>query len=346
MKNEETPTLEESAAQLGAIPLHSTDLLTLVDTDGVIQYESPAIEQLYGYDQSELIGEQVADYFHPDDRPEVVAAFQAVVDADDHHVEAVEYRHKIADGRYKWIESVASANPTPEGNYVINSRDISARKERDRALERQNKRLDRFASVISHDLRNPLAVAQGYLELAKKTGEEADFQKVADAHDRMATMIAELLTLAQAETNIDDSACEPVPLETAVTKAWATTETQGATLETELPAVLCCVAAPSILRNIFENLFRNAAEHNEPPVTVTVGSCEDGFFVEDDGTGIPAESREEVFAYGSTTATDGTGLGLAIVDDLATAHGWEIQLMKSDSGGARFEITACEIVRK
>jgi PAS domain S-box-containing protein len=128
-------TLDTEAAPLDEIPLHSTNLLTVLDETGVIQYESPAIERIYGYKQDELAGEQVAEYFHPDDRERVVAAFEAVVASEEYRVEAVEYRHRQADGSYTWVESVASANPTPQGHYVVNSRDVSERKRRERELE-------------------------------------------------------------------------------------------------------------------------------------------------------------------------------------------------------------------
>lgn len=127
----------EEMIALASLPLHSTDLLTLLDEQGTVIYESPAIERLYGYDPDELVGEQVADYFHPEDRQRVMEAFGAIVSADGElHIEAVEYRHLMADGGYRWIETVASSNPTPNGNYVANSRDISARKQRERELQR------------------------------------------------------------------------------------------------------------------------------------------------------------------------------------------------------------------
>jgi PAS domain S-box-containing protein len=126
----------EEMIALASLPLHSTDLVTLLDEQGTVLYESPAIERLYGFDQDELVGEQVADYFHPADRTRVMEAFRAIVVADDLHVESVEYRHRQADGSYKWIETVGSSDPTPNGNYVVNSRDISERKQRERELQR------------------------------------------------------------------------------------------------------------------------------------------------------------------------------------------------------------------
>ena len=105
---EQQSTVSVAESTLETLPLHSTDLLTLLDEQGVIHYESPAIERLYGYEQDEPVGEQVAEYFHPEDRERVVEAFAAMVSEKAHHVEAVEYRHLQADGSYKWIESVGS----------------------------------------------------------------------------------------------------------------------------------------------------------------------------------------------------------------------------------------------
>jgi signal transduction histidine kinase len=90
--------------------------------------------------------------------------------------------------------------------------------------------------------------------------------------------------------------------------------------------------------------MRNAIEHTEQTVTVTIGEFEDGFYIEDDGDGIPEDERDDVFAPGYTTTDDGTGFGLSIVSDIVEAHGWEIRLTDSADGGARFEITGVEKV--
>ncbi|MGM0605090.1 MAG: PAS domain S-box protein [Halobacteriota archaeon] len=128
--------------QLETLPLHSTDLLTLLDEDGIIRYDSPAIERIYGYEQDELVGHHVAEYFHPDDRERVLSAFEALTNATEHHVETVEHRFLVADGSYKWIESIGSSIQTPNGYYVINTRDISARKERERELDQARQQIE------------------------------------------------------------------------------------------------------------------------------------------------------------------------------------------------------------
>jgi signal transduction histidine kinase len=73
-------------------------------------------------------------------------------------------------------------------------------------------------------------------------------------------------------------------------------------------------------------------------LTVTVGALEDGFYVADDGTGIPADERETVFEPGHSTMNGGTGLGLAIVEQIIAAHDWNVTVTTADCGGARFEI--------
>ncbi|ELZ96865.1 HTR-like protein [Haloferax mucosum ATCC BAA-1512] len=223
-------------------------------------------------------------------------------------------------------------------------RDITEHKQRERQLQRQNRRLDEFASVVSHDLRNPLTVARGYLELAEETGEEQYFQRVEEAHDRMETIIEDLLTLArQGETLTDVT---PVALNTIAQEAWDSTAVGDASLEVRLGRTIA--ADRGRLRQLLENLFRNAVEHGEiddrgtdgRTITVTVGALgDDGFYVEDDGPGIPERERENVFQRGYTTHEDGTGFGLPIVKSVADAHGWSVSLVTSSSGGARFEFT-------
>ncbi len=327
---------------LDVIPQHSTTLLTVLDEDGTVRYESPSIERIYGYDQGTLVGEQVADYFHPEDRERVVAAYRTVVENDGDTTEAVEYRHLQADGTYRWVESVASADPTPDGFYVVNTRDIAAQKAREQDLKRTNERLERFASVVSHDLRNPLNVAQLRLELARETGDLDHLDEVADSHDRMETLIAKLLQLSRIGNG--DPAWERVDLGAVSDRCWDAVPTTDARLEVALDGVV--EADRSRLQQLLENLFRNAAEHGDADVTVTVGELDDGsgFYVADDGLGIDAAERDQVFEGGYSTSEDGTGLGLTIVREVADAHGWSVELTASDEGGARVEFTGVEFV--
>ena len=204
---------------------------------------------------------------------------------------------------------------------------------REATLAEKTERLSAFASVVGHDLRNPLSVASGNLALAKD-GQTDRLDAVESALDRMAEMIDDVLALAQdGERSIT---VEPVDLDDAVTAAWNTVATAGATLDGPVDCVV--QADPGQLGRLFENLFRNAVEHGGETVTVAVDRTDDGFVVADDGPGIPADERETVFELGVTGAS-GTGLGLAIVQNIAEAHGWTVAVGESDAGGARFEIS-------
>ncbi|WP_340097851.1 PAS domain-containing sensor histidine kinase [Salinibaculum salinum] len=338
--NPPADAVSEESVPLDTIPLHSTNLLTVVDADGIIQYESPSIERLYGYDQDALVGEQVAEYFHPDDRKAVRDAFQTVVSRSDDTVESVEYRHEQADGTYRWVESTASSDPTPEGHYVVNTRDISDRKERERELERTNERLDAFASVVSHDLRNPLNVAMLHLDLAMEDCDSDHLTDVVQAHERMQTLIEDLLTVSRDGNLVTET--DRVELASLSNGCWQTVSTGTASLAIEIDRKL--EADRSRLRQLLENLMRNAVEHGGEDVTVTIGALEEreGFYVADDGPGVDEANRERVFESGYSTNRDGTGFGLAIVSDIADAHGWEISMTESSTGGVRIELAGVE----
>jgi signal transduction histidine kinase len=210
---------------------------------------------------------------------------------------------------------------------------------RERELERQNERLDEFASVVSHDLRTPLSVARGHLDLARQDDDREALAKVADAHERMDALVDDLLALAREGRVVGDT--EPVDVGAAVEAAWPAHEAGNATLTVADPGTVD--ADRERLEQLLENLLGNALEHGGDDVAVEVGSLageghRDGFYVTDDGPGVPAADRDSVFERGFTTADDGIGFGLAIVREIATAHGWSVDLVESASGGARFEI--------
>jgi len=207
-------------------------------------------------------------------------------------------------------------------------------------LKRQNERLEEFASIVSHDLRNPLNVAQLRLQLVREEFDTEDVDSIARAHRRMERLIDDLLTLARAGNPVEETEAVSLP---AVTRAgWRNVDTEDADLVTDLNGTI--QANESRLQQLLENLLRNAVDHGvsegADSVTITVGEIEDeGFYVEDDGPGIPEDKREQVFESGYTSREDGTGFGLAIVEDVAEAHDWEITVTDSEDGGARFEMT-------
>lgn len=211
-----------------------------------------------------------------------------------------------------------------------------------RELTRERDRLEDFASLVSHDLRNPLTVATGRLELAQDECESEHLDAIENSLARMDHLIDDLLTLARQGQAVGSP--DAIHLSSLVEECWTTVETPHADLI--VTTELTVLGDEGRLQQVFENLFRNAIEHGGADITITVGDLPDerGFFVEDTGTGIPATDREDVFAAGYSTATDGTGFGLSIVRDIVEAHGWEIRVTDGSEGGARFEITDVETV--
>ncbi|MEZ3117040.1 PAS domain-containing protein [Halobaculum sp. MBLA0147] len=212
------------------------------------------------------------------------------------------------------------------------------RVEREAELRRQNERLDEFASVVAHDLRNPLSVADGYLEVARDTGETEHLEPVADAHDRIGRLIDDLLALARGGAAVEDP--EPVSVAALAREAWGYVDTTDATLVVD-DGLGEVTGDRSRLARVFENLFRNAVDHSPGAVTVTVAPLSDGrsgFAVADDGPGIDPADRDRVLEHGFSTSEAGTGFGLSIVADTVEAHGWTVSVGESADGGARFEI--------
>ena len=218
--------------------------------------------------------------------------------------------------------------------------------------------VDRVASVISHDLRNPLDVAKARLRAGRELDSGEDhLEHVEQAHDRMERIIQDVLTLARGEEVIEPEGT--VGLGAVAEDAWETVETNGASLSVtdSLPST---VADRDRVKRLFENLFRNAVEHgstggqpsadnddehDSDEITITVGRIEDGttgFYVADDGRGIPADRREVVFRPGYSSDEHGTGLGLAIVRRIADVHGWSVSVTDAAGGGARFEFVGVE----
>lgn len=219
-------------------------------------------------------------------------------------------------------------------------RDITARKHREEELRRQNERLEELTNAVSHDLRNPLNVAQGRLDFAKEVCQTEHLDAVEIAHERMQTLIDDVLELARTGKSVAN--LERLTLDTIVDESWANVETADATLHNQVEEVVH--ADETRMKQLFENLFRNAIEHGGSDVAITVGAFDSGLFVEDTGPGIPENKREQIFEAGYSTSPDGSGLGLNIVNQIVDDHDWDIHVTSGEGGGTRFEISDIEFL--
>ncbi|ELZ12231.1 multi-sensor signal transduction histidine kinase [Halovivax asiaticus JCM 14624] len=336
------------------------DGVLVLDRQGRIVDANPQAIALLGVDSS-IIGRDAGDEL-PDsitNRNRSDSHDQVTIRDDEH-------------SRYLAIDEteITDRQARPIGRLLI-VRDVTEQRRYERELERQNERLDRFASVVSHDLRNPLNVADGYRSILAERYDDTELDEIQTALDRMEHIIEDVLTLARHGDVVADPTL--VDLGTLATTAWNGVDTADATLRIETGDHRL-TADDSRLTQALENLFRNAVEHGStsppsstrqdavehggPDVTVTVGTIDvddvpnsaseqavapetgerAGFYVADDGVGIPEDAREDVLESGYSTNADGTGLGLDIVTQIVEAHGWSLAVTESADGGARIEI--------
>ena len=321
---------------------YNNDAVMVVD----LQTESfldvnPAACDLLGYSRKELLAMHPED-IHPNDVERVRKEFISQV-----YQEGSGFTDDLTcltkDGDQVPTEISGAAlnageDETTPTQMIAMLRDISARVEHRRNLEEKIERLDRFASIVSHDLKNPLSIINGHVTLARENGNPEHFDAIEEAVDRMDEMLSELLQLTR-EGNLVGERTD-IELEHLAREVWIDCELEPATLEIKSSRTLH--ADRDRLHELFANLFENAHTHGGESVTVRVGTLDrddiNGFYVEDDGKGIPAGEQETVFEWGHTTTSGGTGFVLAIVAEIVEAHGWEIGVTDSEAGGTRFEI--------
>jgi PAS domain S-box-containing protein len=340
-------------ATLGDLLEWTTGPYVTVDHEWRIVLVNDAAQRLLGRRERALVGYDLWEVFPAfedatfHDQLRSVAAHGTPLDVETYYAPSGTHFHVRA---YRTSKGVA-----------IYLQDVTARVERERELARRAKRLREFVSIVSHDLRNPLSVAIGYVDTLAADGDHdaETVEVVRQSLERAETIIAQTLRFAE-EGEVDELV--PVDLESMAETAWEGVATEDATLEVESSGHLR--ADPDALVRVLENLFRNAIEHGSathstgdgadanhgmPTVSVVAGSIPAvdttvGFYVEDDGPGIPPDRREAVFETAYSTSDTGTGFGLAIVDQIADAHGWSVSAVEGTAGGARFEFTRIDPV--
>jgi signal transduction histidine kinase len=298
------------------------------------------------------------------------AGIREVLDGD-RQTATVEYPCHGPDEKRWFVMRAGALDHGGRAHAVVIHLDVTERKLAQLSAERTAERLGDVARILSHDLRNPLSVARGYAEMLAADGDGDDDRvgQVLSALDRMDRMVEDALTFARPggveETRLVD-------LETVARRAWDHVDTGGAALA--VTDTFEFAADPDRLDHVFENLFRNSVEHgstgsrpeagdgggqdatgapadageDDLAVAVTVGPIgdpvtPDGFFVADDGPGLPTTDPESLFEPGDA-AGGGSGLGLSIVARLVADHGWSVRATASADGGARFEVTGVEAV--
>ncbi|MFP4591175.1 MAG: sensor histidine kinase [Halobacteriales archaeon] len=193
-------------------------------------------------------------------------------------------------------------------------------------------RMERIATILSHDFADPLTVARGAIELAEETGAPEHFDRVRRAIDRIEHLVTGVERMARADDRV--ARLEVVELAAILEEVWPTIDHDDATLD--VVDTRQVVADRYAFEQLLVNLLSNAVEHGGDHVRV--GVTDDGFYVEDDGPGIPSGLREDIFAWGSSSTRGHKGIGLSIVSQIVDAHDWSIEVGDGELGGARFEV--------
>jgi PAS domain S-box-containing protein len=318
---------------------NGSDAIVTIDEDSTVVYANRSVERVFGYQPDELVGEPLTTIMperfqtaHHESLAAYLATGEKRLDWTDIQLPA-----ERADGTEVTLD-ITFEEHLYEGDRVFSGimRDISDRVEREEALERQNEQLERFASIVSHDIRDPLQSAQATTTLmrARTDGEVDDLVDDLDAAlDRMDALVGDVLDLAKHGKRLGDTV--PVDLGGVARDAWEVVETGEAALDVgDLPEA---DGDPDRLGALFTNLFGNAVEHGDASL-VRVGPLDaGGFYVEDDGVGLGDVDRDRLFEYGYTESESGTGFGLNIVESVADVHGWDVVATDGETSGARFE---------
>ncbi|MFC7172336.1 PAS domain S-box protein [Haloplanus litoreus] len=296
-------------------------VLFALDADGVFTLSEGRGLSTIGLEPDEVVGESAFERYA--DQPAVIQALERVFDG-----EEVSIVQRIEGRFYETAyQPVFDDDDTVSGAIGV-ATDITERRRRERELQRQNDRLEDFVGVVSHDLKNPLSVADGRVELAREECESDHLDSAATALERMDELISDLLQLARDGTRVNE--IRTVSLADAVDECWGTVETTGGTLVVDADQAIR--ADPGRLQHLLANLLRNAVEHGstgdqptgsdaperdsgstggraevaDDTVTVTVGILDEGtgFYVEDDGRGVPEERRARIFGSGYSTAAE------------------------------------------
>ncbi|MGZ0746834.1 ATP-binding protein [Haloparvum sp. AD34] len=319
--------------------------LAIVDAEGEIVVVNEAWRRFadanHGIDEDYWVGENYLEIsrgaFGDARASEVVAGLEAILAGDEAPLR-VEYPCHSPEKQRWFLLEAAGFTYDGERYAVIVHFNVTDRKQAELRSEARANQLETLLGVLTHDIRNPLNVIEGYAELlAEDLGESEELDRIRGAVQRITDITEATLEFTRSG---ELSTVEPVDVAGVAREAWETVATEDATLSIRDPPTIH--GDRRLLLQLFENLFRNAVEHVGTDVAVTVGSLPDGFYVADDGPGIPPAIRETALAA-DFSGGGPEGLGLAIVQAIVQAHGGEMAITEADGGGARFEFTGVDV---
>lgn len=355
-----------SEQRFRALVQNSSDIITLMDEEGHILYDSPAIERVLGYRMAERLLRRIADYVHPDDLIEIERLFEPVDEETTGSASCV-FRARHAAGHWVYLEMIGTNlldNPAIRG-IVGNARDITERKvaeeEMQRALDKARELSEmktRFVSMTSHEFRTPLTTIMSNAEMLERYGQkwgddkrQLAFQRINESIRQMVSLLDDVLMIGKVEAGKLEYAPQPVDLVHFCAELVETIRSGRqndrliAFSHADIPPTLPLDA--TLLRHVMLNVLTNAVKYSpaDSDVTLDLRMAPDSVVIRvaDKGIGIPESDQEHLFEpfYRATNVgtISGTGLGLTIVKRCVERHGGTIQVTSASGEGTTFTIT-------
>lgn len=350
--------LRHSEQRFRSLIENTSDIITVMDRDGIIRYASPSIERVLGYTSESLIGKSVFDLLHPDDIPRIIKALNELLQKPDYS-SLIEFRFRHNDNSWHVFE-VVSVNrledPAVVG-IVSNARDVSERRRLQETMIESTKlaSLGTLAAGVAHELNSPLQVITGISERAvyriKKGEVDVNFltqnlEAINRNGWRCADIIRSLLSFARPSAGqIEAQDFNALILDTLLLiehqlKSWSNI-TIKTKLAPDLPALPCNRnQIAEVLINLLTNA-RDAMPRGGEVIICTSYKHDSDFLtlrVVDSGTGIPKNIRERIFDpfFSTKPVGQGTGLGLSIVSSIVHSYGGEIIVEDMAPSGTAF----------
>jgi PAS domain S-box-containing protein len=338
----------------------SPSAVTVTDLEGNITYVSPkALEQNRSRSPKDLLGKNAFGFIAPEDRERAVDNLQRTLNED--YSGPVVYTMFRSDGTRFVAELNAALIKDSHGNpkaFVAFTRDITERKRMEEELHARNEELEAFSHTISHDLRTPLAVIEGYaktvLEAKGEGRNEAErecLESIIQGSRRISMMIESLLAYASMGRPEGESALvQPGDtIQEALLEHDNNIRDMGVEIEVQadLPSInVDPIKLRQVLTNLLDNAIKYMGETNHQPLVEIGASREEGvvtIYVRDNGIGITPEDSETIFDPFTRLSMEephGLGIGLSTVKRAVTAWGGDVWVESHPGKGSSFYFTA------
>jgi PAS domain S-box-containing protein len=363
-RNQTQEALIESEAKLSTLIQNSSDIIGILESDGTIKYKSPSTQALLGFSPEELEGRNHFELVHPEDYQKAKEQFQNGLN-NPGNTQVSEYRFRHKDGSWHYLESKSNFIDSHVNQIVINSRDITERKqveeEIQKALEKEKELIElksRFISMVSHEIRTPLNVILASSQILERYSEKWSaekkhdfFQRIKDSVVKMTEMLNDVLLIGKAEFGKKDF--NPVQLDLKkfcgelVAEIKSIDDGKHKIAFVNKSQDTNAYVDKKLLRHSLINLLSNAVKYSPQGSTVHLElSCQDLeviFKIKDEGIGIPVEDQDKLFEsfHRASNAKNipGTGLGLTVVKQSVDIHGGKIAVNSELGVGTTFTVT-------